>query len=248
MLAPYGWIRILLASCASRCRPATYRQISRWMRSSLRLIIRTCWLARNRFCFRSMPRAWVVNGVAATAATTSLTSATITNSKATSRLFPDFVRTSQPCARCPQLRVPLLDAARDRPSASTFGLVGNREVFGGPIGYGSFVEGDLFPVGLVAENAGDDRGMHGVSGAVGLDVAEYLFPEQREVADEVKHFVAHELVGIAQRRVLHGIGGQHDAIVAGSAANQSHVEHGALLVEEAEGAGGRDLFDIAAVG
>src|SRR5664279_3555687 len=201
MLAPYGWIRILLASCASRCRPATYRQISRWMRSSLRLIIRTCWLARNRFCFRSMPRAWVVNGVAATAATTSLTSATITNSKATSRLFPDFVRTSQPCARCPQLRVPLLDAARLKPSASTFGLVGNREVFGGPIGYGSFVEGDLFPVGLVAENAGDYRGMHGVSGAVGLDVAEYLFPEEREVADKVEHFVPHKLIGKTQRRI-----------------------------------------------
>src|SRR5271169_6796895 len=66
------------------------------MRSSPRLIIRSCWSARNRFCFRSMPRAWVVNGVAATAATTSLTSATITNSKATSRLFLDFARTSQP--------------------------------------------------------------------------------------------------------------------------------------------------------
>src|ERR1035438_2444593 len=42
-----------------------------------------------------MPRPWVVNGVPATAATTSLTSATITNSNPRSRFFPiDFARTS----------------------------------------------------------------------------------------------------------------------------------------------------------
>ena len=81
--------------------PQHTRQISRWIRSNPRLIIRTCWLARNRFCFRSMPRAWVVNGVAATAVTTSLTSATITNSKATSRFFLDFVRPPHPCATRP---------------------------------------------------------------------------------------------------------------------------------------------------
>ena len=75
LAAAYGgsvWVNAKpRASCESRCRPATYRQISRWIQSSPQLIIRTSGLARHRFCFRSMLRAWVVNGVPATAATTS---------------------------------------------------------------------------------------------------------------------------------------------------------------------------------
>src|SRR5450631_271725 len=90
--------------------------------------------------------------------------------------------------------------------------------------------------------------MHGVSGAVGLDVAEYLFPEEREVADKVEYFVAHKFVGITQRRILYSIGGQHNTTFTRSSADQSHVQHRPLLVEKAEGARRRNLFHIAAVG
>ena len=41
------------------------------------------------------------------------------------------------------------------------------------------------------------RGVHGVPGAIGLHVAQNALAEQREVADEIQHLVAHELVGIA---------------------------------------------------
>ena len=59
-------------------------------------------IGENRFCFRSMPRLWVVNGVPASAATTSLTSVTIRNLNPRSRFFIDFARTSHQCATRPR--------------------------------------------------------------------------------------------------------------------------------------------------
>jgi len=128
------------------------------------------------------------------------------------------------------------------------GSVGDGEVFFRVFGGGGFVEGDFFPIGIVAQNAGDDSGVHGVSGAVGFDVAEDALAEEGEVADEVEDLVADEFVREAQRRVVDAVVGEHDAVLTRRAAYESHVEHGALLLEEAEGARGRNLFDIGAVG
>jgi|HubBroStandDraft_6_1064221.scaffolds.fasta_scaffold30832_2 hypothetical protein len=92
--------QIWVPSCGSKCRPATCLQISGWIQSKPRLIIRRLGLARHRFCFRSMPKPWVANGVPATAATTSLTSVTITNSSLRARFFPiDFAQTSDQDAK-----------------------------------------------------------------------------------------------------------------------------------------------------
>ncbi len=87
-----------------------------------------------------------------------------------------------------------------------------------------------------------------MSGAVGLDVAQNALAEEREVADEVQHLVAHELVGEAQRRVVDTVAREHNAVIARCAADKAHVQHRALLLEEAEGTGSGNVFHVAAVG
>src|SRR5208337_298672 len=57
------------------------------------------------------------------------------------------------------------------------GLICDREVFGRPVRNGSFVQGHLFSVGRIAQDSGDNGGVHRVSGAIGFYVAENLFTE-----------------------------------------------------------------------
>ena len=57
------------------------------------------------------------------------------------------------------------------------------------------------PGGAVAEEAGDERGMHGVSGALGDDMAEDVMAGEGEVADEVENLVADEFVAEAEGAV-----------------------------------------------
>ena len=60
--------------------------------------------------------------------------------------------------------------------------------------------------------------------------------------------MAHKFVGEPQRTILDSIAGQHDAILAGGAANQAHVAHGTLVLARAESARRRNLPKIVAVG
>ena len=62
-------------------------------------------------------------------------------------------------------------------------------------------QGDQFPGGAVLEQARDQRGVHGVAGALGYDVALDAVAGESQVADEVEHLVADILVGEAQRAV-----------------------------------------------
>ena len=70
--------------------------------------------------------------------------------------------------------------------------------------------------------------------------------DQREVADQVQHLVAHELIGEAQRPVLDALAGEHDGIVFRSAANQPHVLQRLRLVQKSEGARRGDVACIVA--
>src|SRR5215472_14105531 len=86
-----------------------------------------------------------------------------------------------------------------------------------------------------------------MTGAVGNNFAQQLFSEQSQIADQIQHFVAHELVGEAQGGVFQAVPGQHNAIVARGAANQTHIAHGLLILTRTECAGSRDVFEIASV-
>src|SRR5580698_6873335 len=126
--------------------------------------------------------------------------------------------------------------------------VGDGEVFGGPVGDSILTQRDFFGVALVAQDAGDDSGVQRVSSAVGFDVAEDTLAEQGQIADQVEDLVADELILEAQRRVVDALAGEYHAVLARSATDEAHVQHRVLLLEEAEGSGGGDLADVAAVG
>src|SRR5271169_6568941 len=89
-------------------------------------------------------------------------------------------------------------------------LVGDGEMFFRPIGNRGFAERDFLGVALVAQDAGDDGRVQRVSGAVGLDVAQNALAEEGEVTDEVEDFVADELVGEAQRRIVDAVAREHN--------------------------------------
>src|SRR5579863_10335695 len=90
--------------------------------------------------------------------------------------------------------------------------------------------------------------MHGVTGAVGDHFAENLLAQQREISDQVENLVAHEFVGETERAVLDAVAREHDAVFPRRSANQSHVAHGLLVLARAEGAGGGNVLQVAAVG
>src|ERR1700684_533150 len=111
-----------------------------------------------------------------------------------------------------------------------------------------FFQSGFFPPRAVAEQAGDEGGVHGVSGAVGDNVAENLPAEQGQIADEVENLVAHKFVFKAQGRVLDALAGQDDAIVTRSSADQSHIAELLLVFAGAKGSRRSDVAQIISFG
>jgi len=103
-----------------------------------------------------------------------------------------------------------------------------------------------FPRRAVFQKTRDQRGVHGVSGALGYDVAKNVVAGESEVADEVEDLVANELVVKAQRAVGDALAIQDDGISFGDTADQTHVAQLLFVLLEAEGAGGSDLRAIVA--
>jgi hypothetical protein len=67
-------------------------------------------------------------------------------------------------------------------------------------------------------------------------------PEQREIAAQVEHLVAHELVGPAQAlRVHHLLVVEHDGVVERATACEARVPERVHLAQEAERARRRDV-------
>ena len=90
--------------------------------------------------------------------------------------------------------------------------------------------------------------MHGVSGALGYDVAEDVVSGEGEVADEVEDFVADELVGEAQVAVEDALAREHDDAFFGGAADETHVAEFLFVFAPAEGAGWSDFALVVAGG
>src|SRR5580698_532735 len=88
--------------------------------------------------------------------------------------------------------------------------------------------------------------MHGVSGALGDDVAENVVAGEGEIADEVEDLVADKLVVEAQGAVENAHAVENDCAGFGYAANQPHVSELLFVFLEAEGAGRGDLGAIVA--
>jgi len=109
-------------------------------------------------------------------------------------------------------------------------------------------ECDELPGGAVAQQARDEGGVHGVSGALGDDVAEDVVAGQGEVADEVEDLVARELVVEAQIAVEDALAGEHDDAFFGGAADQAHVAEFLFVFAPAKGAGGGDFALVGAGG
>ena len=83
--------------------------------------------------------------------------------------------------------------------------------------------------------------MHGVTGALGDDVAFDAAASQREIADEVEHLVADVFIFEAERAVFRAFGADDDGVVRSGAANQTHVAKHLLVSFVSEGAGGGDF-------
>ncbi len=97
------------------------------------------------------------------------------------------------------------------------------------------------PGRAIAEQAGYQRGVHRVSGALGHDPAKDAMSHQGKVPNQVKHFVADEFVVKTKRAVLHLAIAENDRVLFGSAADQPHIPQHFFIFAEAEGAGGGDL-------
>ena len=109
-------------------------------------------------------------------------------------------------------------------------------------------EGGEFPGGAVAEQAGDERGVHGVAGAFGDDVAEDVMAGEGKVANEVEDLVAGELVAEAEIAVEDALAGEDDDTLFGGAADEAHVAEFLFVFTPAEGAGRGDFAFVGAGG
>src|SRR5579872_99490 len=78
-------------------------------------------------------------------------------------------------------------------------------------------------------------------------VPQNLFPQQRQITNEVQHLVPHKLIIKSQRRILHAISGKHDTVLSRCPADQSHIAHLLLILSRAEGASRRDLAKVISV-
>src|ERR1039457_2724760 len=97
------------------------------------------------------------------------------------------------------------------------------------------IERDDFVKRSIAHDAGHQGGVHGMSRALGDDVAEEGTAQQGEVADEIQRLVAAALVRGAQSTGIHrALAGETDGVFQAGAANQAHVAHLVEIVLPAE--------------
>ena len=97
---------------------------------------------------------------------------------------------------------------------------------------------------MVAQQARDQRDVHGVAGAIGDHAAQDAVAEQRQVSDQVQHLVADELIVIAQGAVGDAVACEHDGVFFRGAADQSHLAHLLRLMQKSEGARGGDVAAV----
>src|SRR5205823_7963373 len=105
----------------------------------------------------------------------------------------------------------------------------------------------LFAEPGLAQHLLDEARVQGVAGADRGDLADDGAADQGEVADEVEHLVADELVAEAQRSVHHAALVEDDAVLDRAAARQAGRAQLVDVLEEAVRARRRDLLEEAVV-
>src|SRR5258708_5253725 len=91
------------------------------------------------------------------------------------------------------------------------------------------------PTGRIGKQAADQLGVQSVAGFVSFHSGEYRQADERQVADEIKRFVAAEFVGKAQRAIHHAAIGQNDGIFQRAATDQSRGAKWLDITFETEG-------------
>src|SRR5438552_13708507 len=109
-------------------------------------------------------------------------------------------------------------------------------------------ERGFFPKAAVTQQARDQSGVHRVPSAVSNYIAENLFTQQGQVTDEVKHFVAHELIIKAQGRIHETVSREDYSIFRRSTANQSLLAHGVGFMQKAKSARRCNLPNVVSIG
>src|SRR6185312_6903647 len=80
---------------------------------------------------------------------------------------------------------------------------GNRGVMQGSFRrFVLLIQSSFFPQSLIAQQARNQRSVHGVPGAIGNYGAQNLLAEQRQVTNKVEDFVPNEFIRIPQRWVF----------------------------------------------
>jgi len=86
-----------------------------------------------------------------------------------------------------------------------------------------------------------------VPGTIGDHVTENLFAEQSQIADEIKHFVAHKFIIKAQGRVHEAISREDHSIFRRSATDKPLLAHGVGFVQKAKCARRRNLPNVISI-
>ena len=118
---------------------------------------------------------------------------------------------------------------------------GNQAALGGG-------ELDQLPGGSIAQQAGDQRGVHSVASALSHDPAEDAMSGQGKIADQVEHFMTDELVVKAKRPVLHRAPAKDDRVLLRRAPDQSHIPQHFFIFAKPKGAGGGNLGAVGSSG
>ena len=89
--------------------------------------------------------------------------------------------------------------------------------------------------------------MHRVSSAIRYDAAENLFPDQCQIANQIKHFVSYKFIVVAQRRIHQPLRCKHDRVFCRSAPDQSLLAHGIRFVQKSEGPRRSNLSQVVSI-
>ena len=100
----------------------------------------------------------------------------------------------------------------------------------------------------VAQQAGDERGMHGVSGAFGHNVSKNMMAGQSQIANQVEDLVAGELVAETQIAVQDAVTAEHDDTFFSGAADQAHIAQLLFVFAPAKGSRRGDVALVSARG
>ena len=100
---------------------------------------------------------------------------------------------------------------------------------------------DQFPGRSIAQQAGDQGGVHGVSSPLSHDPPQDAMADQGQITDQVEHFMADELVVKAKRSILHRAPAKNNRVLFRRAADQTHVAQHLLIFAKSEGTRGGNL-------